>query len=437
MKLMRRERNSLFALPVTQYRKDIDSKGHPDMYDKINSYSQLVLASLDQIQTYITSKEQAELEAKYIELKESDDATICYVEEALNYLNERQSGIIRTLSEASDISVEHDNFISAVDSSDSKPEERGCWINEMNNQQDQVTELRPRHASSSSEGLSSEELDGCAFEEQSITADDLDISGLQTVPQEYDQSIEDREVSNIGGTIQIASQNKANETFYFYQSSDGQPIFLHALNVQMLVKEYGAFEACPPLIKGVILEKDGSNMSEELRNKLRFLKHVPVTCYFEVAELALSNQVLSKKTRDQFAPQLEQRKRTRALRAKAEKRREKRILIEENKLMGKFPGLPKSLRIESEFHFPAVGSSSAITVTTEHFPSYDSGASGDSRNSSPQFDTQEGHRNAEHMNNAYQSASSVVGSNCQTEEQQEGMSFAKVCKTSRVEVYHF
>ena len=205
----------------------------------------------------------------------------------------------------------------------------------------------------------------------------------------------------------------------------------------MLVKEYGTFEACPSIISGVILEKDGSNMSEELRNKLRFLKHVPVTCYFEVAELALSNQIVSRSTRDHFAPQLEQRKRTRTQRAKAEKRREKRILVEENKLMGKYPGLPKSLRIESEFHFPVVGSSSALAVASEFHPSYESGASGDSRNSSPRFDTQEGHRNAEHMNNAYQSASSVVGSNCQTEGQQEGMSFAKVCKTSRVEVYHF
>ena len=104
MKLMRRERNSLFALPVKQYTKDIDSKGYPDLNDKTNSYSQLVLASADQVHKYITSKEQAELETKYIELKASDDATICYVEEALNYLTERQTGIIRKLSEVSDAS---------------------------------------------------------------------------------------------------------------------------------------------------------------------------------------------------------------------------------------------------------------------------------------------------------------------------------------------
>jgi len=432
MKLMRRERNSLFALPVTQYRKDIDSKGHPDMNDKINSYSQLILASLEQIQKYITSREQAELEAKYIELKESDDATICYVEEALNYLNERQSGIMRTLSEASDISDEYSvNTNTGVDDSHPKYEERGCWINDMNDRQDKVSDLRPRHASSSSEGLSSGELDGDGFDDQCITADDLDISGLQTVPKETDHSFGDSELSHIGSSTQIVSPSKGNETFYFYQSSDGQPIFLHALNVQMLVKEYGTFEACPSIIKGVILEKDGSNMSEELRNKLRFLKHVPVTCYFEVAELSLSNQIVSRSTRDHFAPQLEQRKRTRTQRAKAEKRREKRILVEENKLMGKYPGLPKSLRIESEFHFPVVGSSSALAVASEFHPSYESGASGDSRNSSPRFDVQDEQRNGtrdRNFNNlsTCQAASSSNGSHS------EGISFAKMLRTTAV-----
>ena len=266
---MRRERNSLFALPVTQYRKDIDSKGHPDMNDKINSYSQLVLASPEQIQKFITKKEQAELEAKFIELKESDDPTICYVEEALNYLTERQTGIARTLSEASDLSDEYGACAdAAANNSDTKYENRGCWINDMNNEEDTNIELRPRHASSSSDGLSGGELDVDGFDEQFITAEDLDISGLQSVSKDYENCDVNREKSSNENATRMISSNKANETFYFYQSSDGQPIFLHALNVQMLVKEYGTFEACPPVIKGLILEKDGSNMREDLRNKL-------------------------------------------------------------------------------------------------------------------------------------------------------------------------
>ena len=110
MKLMRRERNSLFALPVSDYTKDVDLKGHPEMNEKqIDSYSQLILASPEQVHKYITSKEQNELENRYIELQTSGDATICYVEEALNYLSERQTCIIRKFSEASDASNEQEN----------------------------------------------------------------------------------------------------------------------------------------------------------------------------------------------------------------------------------------------------------------------------------------------------------------------------------------
>merc|ERR1740124_1691298 len=159
MKLMRRERNSLFALPVTEYTKDIEDKGHPDLNDKINSYSQLVLASPEQVHRYITSKEQAELETKFIELKALDDATICYVEEALNYLTERQTGIIRKLSEVSDVSDDcstNDNTPSPSCILESEP--KGCWTDDLLDKEGpRHLEMRPRHASSSSDGMSSSE----------------------------------------------------------------------------------------------------------------------------------------------------------------------------------------------------------------------------------------------------------------------------------------
>ena len=144
------------------------------------------------------------------------------------------------------------------------------------------------------------------------------------------------------------------ETFYFYQSSDGQPIFLHALNVEMLIAEYGAFENCPKKIKGKILEVDSSSMTLDLRNKLRYLRHVPVTRTFEVAEITVEKPLVSKEVRERFSGQLKARHHLRLRRAKNEKRREKKIKVQEDKMMGKFQGA-KNLRIESEFHFPKVG----------------------------------------------------------------------------------
>ena len=91
-----------------------------------------------------------------------------------------------------------------------------------------------------------------------LTAEDLDISKLSASSSSPRSS-----PTTSGGPAQ------PKETFYFYQSSDGQPIFLHALNVQMLVHQYGSLQNCPKKIRGRILEKEGAIMGEELRNKLR------------------------------------------------------------------------------------------------------------------------------------------------------------------------
>jgi hypothetical protein len=130
----------------------------------------------------------------------------------------------------------------------------------------------------------------------------------------------------------------------------------------MLVTQYGNFETCPKIIRGKILEKEGAIMTEDLRNKLRYLRHLPVTCNFEVCEIILDDAVVGKETEALFKEQLDVRHNRRRRRARDEKRREKRILVEENKLMGKFPDTKH--RIESEFHFPEVGSNMSLGLVS-------------------------------------------------------------------------
>merc|ERR1712038_660018 len=115
---------------------------------------------------------------------------------------------------------------------------------------------------------------------------------------------------------------------------------LHALNVQMLVTEFGSLENCP------------STITTDLRDRLRYLRHLPVCTAFEVAELDISNLV-SRATLGQYAGQLEERHRRRGKRAREEKRREKKIHLEERRLMGRYPS--PMARIESRYHYPEVG----------------------------------------------------------------------------------
>merc|ERR1719225_65237 len=183
-------------------------------------------------------------------------------------------------------------------------------------------DARARYSSGESGGSLEEEVG-----EAEVRVEDLDISEVQ-------------------------SKQGKRQTFYFYQASDGQAIFLHALNVQMLVTEFGSLENCPNTIKAEILEKDSSSMTTELRDRLRYLRHLPVCTAFEVAELDISSLV-SRETLGQYAAQLEERHRKRGRRAREEKRREKKIHLEGRRLMGRYPS--PMARIESRYHYPEVG----------------------------------------------------------------------------------
>jgi len=320
MCLMRRERHSLFALPVDKYFAQVNDK-HPNLGDKFNSYSNLVLASPSQVVQGIIFQERSELEAQYRD--EKDEPEACFIEEALQYLSQRESGIdvpkqVLIKEESTSLSTSSSEEESSNVIEDFKEEDELPYEDHDNDK------YRPRHTSSSSDGT---------IEDSEITAEDLDIE------TKFKTS--------------TCTKNLPKDTFYFYQSSDGQPIFLHALNVQMLVHEYGSLEHCPKFIKGKIIEKDNTSMTEDLRNRLRYLRHLPLTSIFEVCEIQVKAPELSQGTLTEFASQLEQRRRKRNRRAREERRREKWIEVEENKRMGKYPDM--KVRVESAFHFPQVG----------------------------------------------------------------------------------
>uniref|UniRef100_A0AAQ6AF28 E3 ubiquitin-protein ligase RNF10 n=1 Tax=Amphiprion ocellaris TaxID=80972 RepID=A0AAQ6AF28_AMPOC len=130
-------------------------------------------------------------------------------------------------------------------------------------------------------------------------------------------------------------------------ADDCQQMFLHPVNVRCLLREYGSLEASPDSITATVVEI-------EIRRRHRYLAHLPLTCEFSICELALQPPVLSKETLDTFADDLEKRKRLRQKKARDEKRREKRIEIEENKKQGKYPEV--HIGLENLQHFPAFGS---------------------------------------------------------------------------------
>ena len=261
--LMRRERNSLFALPVDEYFAQVNAK-HPNIGESPNNFSQLVTADPQQVSNMILSREKSDLLVLLQELR--DDPTVCYVEQALQMLAERESSLalhaINIDQVRPDIpegaNIEEDPAGATATQYDTPP-----LKGPENAEADSTTGAADlRRDSSSSEAslveqVGQEEDD----DETNVTAKDLDFSAASPDKQQT--------ANAIGGAKSKLGIPK--ETFYFYQCSDGQPIFLHALNVQMLMAEYGSFENCPKKIRGRILERDSASMTLELRNKLRLV----------------------------------------------------------------------------------------------------------------------------------------------------------------------
>lgn len=95
------------------------------------------------------------------------------------------------------------------------------------------------------------------------------------------------------------------DAYYFYQAADGQHIYIHPLNARCLVKEYGGLQHSPEVITANIVELEPVSMDEDLRYRLRYLSHLPLSCEFIMAELALKPPVISTSTAEFFTGEWE------------------------------------------------------------------------------------------------------------------------------------
>jgi len=61
----------------------------------------------------------------------------------------------------------------------------------------------------------------------------------------------------------------------------------------MLEMQYGDLKDCPSTITGKLLEKEASICTEEIRQRLRYLCHLPLNSPFERAEIELKPPLVS------------------------------------------------------------------------------------------------------------------------------------------------
>lgn len=71
---------------------------------------------------------------------------------------------------------------------------------------------------------------------------------------------------------------------------------MHSLNARMLVMSYGGLDKAPLKIQGTVLEKESGSMTDELRKRLRYLEHLPITSVFEVVEIKMQPPLITDET---------------------------------------------------------------------------------------------------------------------------------------------
>lgn len=180
-------------------------------------------------------------------------------------------------------------------------------------------------------------------------------------PHEAPESIDDEDLIDEDCELTVddidivpVSQNVKN--FYFYQALNGQNIFLHSLNSKMLQLMYGSLEQSPINIRGKIVAIKCCTMNEDLRKRLKYLQHLPVSSVFEVVEIEFESGIISKDVFNCFKDELFNRRKRRQRREREEKKRERAIDELNDRQMGKMlQSSTANIDIGSVAQFPECG----------------------------------------------------------------------------------
>lgn len=286
-------------------------------------HSKLVLAGNLEILSII-ERERCELKCQLVS-DGIDCADSIFVEQALDLLQERENHVRAQLL--------NENQAAANNSALNEPGLIGVDLNEAFEKMDlnaDAKEFIPFEMKDDKQSLGTPSDDSGDFiidTDGDLTVNDIDIVPVSTA-------------SNQNG-------------FYFYQSSDGQHLYLHSVNVRMLQTMFGGLEHAPKTIAGRILQKESCSMTEELRKRLKYLQHLPVTCQIEVVEIELA-AIISDEVMNKFKDELAQRQRNRQRRAREERKREKYIDRENERRIGKIIHSAVNIDVTSVQQFPMV-----------------------------------------------------------------------------------
>ncbi|NXI46220.1 RNF10 protein, partial [Galbula dea] len=294
MQLMRREKGVLVAMPKSQWMNVVQPVYVGD--DQHSQYSKLLLASREQVLQLVILEEKAALLKQYEEEKHTPEA--CFIEAAIQELKEREtalsadqdktSGIAGISAAMKELVLESSKAVEPAVS-----QEKKCGVEYVSAFDEELVE--PCSDLASSPPLEAEET---VLDEEETP----EVNAVGEPDKNTTEELKPSETSYQESKDTSSSGHLSNSPFYyFYQAEDGQCMYLHPVNVRCLVREYGSLEKSPEKITAAVVETTGYSMTEDIRQRHRYLCHLPLTCEFSICELALKPPIISKETLELFS----------------------------------------------------------------------------------------------------------------------------------------
>ncbi|XP_055862144.1 RING finger protein 10-like [Biomphalaria glabrata] len=366
MRLMQKSKGSVYTCPKSEWK---DRSGLPHNIDDgaITNYMKILLATHDQVHQVITK----EKESLYAHLLTAEDYEICFIEMAKTMLQEREKKVVAS-SVKTEVQVESEMTNSTEEVMQSLTDR-----NHLPARTDTCPNIKYLDAFENEEQTSSDNVNVEAFTATAtnmtevLDSPDLEAKllpprdnqdGLALSPEEAAVELELPEGNSDSMNMRSSYSHHSKDTYYFYQASTGQQIYLNSLNAQCLIKEYGSLENGPEVIKATIVAIERIFMTEDIRKRLRYLSHIPLTCEFHVVELKLMPPILSKETLRHFHPEFEKRRRARQKKQKEDKMRAKQQDVEHKKTFGIYPEV--EIPLDNLTQFPSHLTASVTSNTS-------------------------------------------------------------------------
>ena len=253
-RLMQRSTGSCTVLPRPQYSKWAMTS-HPKL-DNGNShlmtYAKILIADPAYIIYHIIDHEVAELMQALEDAKRFSDPELPYIEMALEQVRAREKQL-------------HLTSPGLKPAANSSPRPRPS-LTPSSLPVEEMT-LLPPPAMMDKEQSASSELDYLSDEESGKS---------QQTSAEASPKIRIEASPNMG---------PKDDMYYFYQSADGQHLYIHPLDIKMLKTAYGNYCDFPDEIcvsASVIVE---TTLTDDVRKRYKYLSHLPLSCDLAFVEI--------------------------------------------------------------------------------------------------------------------------------------------------------